>query len=252
MLLRRRRSIVAHPPLLSKVPATKVVPISTQEQKIEKYKTPTVSLPGGQDLRARANSIANRRHTLIQYQLAAAKFNTSLRHTRREGYMEKQEPEQESLDFAWDEYVKAVASRRHSEASRTNKKAGRGLGRQLEALRMYMESRRSSQAAVNAPNLRQSELQKFEVLQQTVQQSVVGSRPSPRGAKASLHHPHDADGYTASRSTRSLVTAVVQRRRGSVWPLQQTQNGHTDSDKGREAERRARPHAHCAPTQQQR
>ena len=142
---------MAHPPLLSKVPATKVVPISTQEQKIEKYKTPTVSLPGGQDLRARANSIANRRHTLIQYQLAAAKFNTSLRHTRREGYMEKQEPEQESLDFAWDEYVKAVASRRHSEASRTNKKAGRGLGRQLEALRMYMESRRSSQAAVNKP-----------------------------------------------------------------------------------------------------
>ena len=216
-LLRRKRSIATLPPLLSKIPATKVVPITEgTDKKKSNFKTPTVSLPGGQDLRERAQSLASRRHSTIQYQLAAARFNTSLQQTRRDNYLEKQEqPPDESLDTVWDEYVKAVASRRKVDG--TKRKAGRGLARRLESLGMYMDAcahRRSSQAPALKPDLRQSELQKFEVLRRTVQ-----------GHKARSPRFHPDAQPSGGRARPGLGQAALQaaglRRRSSVRVVHQ-------------------------------
>ena len=158
-------SAALHPPKPKTLPST--------------FQTALAPLPGAADLRERACSLSQRRHTLIQVQLAAAQFNTNL-HVARES--------QDSLSRVWDDYVMAC-----SEARRLDDAAGRkrnGVARQLDKLSMYLAhvtSRRHSQPtstprAVGPPSLRASEHRKFEVLWRKAAGASSGPPDSTRTA----------------------------------------------------------------------
>ena len=205
----------------------------------------THAAPGATaDLRDLASQQADRRHTLIQLELAAAHFETRM--TAGQGA----DPEF-SAASAWDEYVTSEAHKRS-----TVKKSRRSLKTQLEALSQYMDMRgslrRGAQTSSPLKDLRSSELRKFEVLRKQVaserrhQQGGSGRalptvhvRASPRA-----HGTSASQGAveTLQRRRKSVAllppllmevarrgSAVLQNRRGSVAPQAQPDTGRRKS-----------------------
>ena len=200
-------------PLLTKKPAQKSVNITDPQRgdnaSVSKFESAVVRLPGATDLRARACSLVNRRHTLIQWQLTAARFNTSLQLAHRGDH------HGDDMDVVWDEYVKAAAEKRRcADSSRPGR---RGLAKQLDQLSTYMEAygtRRSSLAAQRRhdvhQNLRGSQLRQFEVLRKMVS-------PRPRaGPSRCVHIDNTVTVPTSSKQEGNSATAPLLRRRKSV------------------------------------
>lgn len=172
----RRRSTVKLPAIDSaSVSSERSSSISSgPELKYESHPAPGTT----GDLRKLAIESADRRHTVIQLQLAAAHFETKL----VSGQNRSDEPEFSKAN-AWDEFVTAEAKKRASV-----KKGRRSLKTQLDALSVYMDRRTSLRRGAPMPpilsDMRSSELHRFEILRKQVAPSprvIADSSPRWRG-----------------------------------------------------------------------
>jgi hypothetical protein len=173
-----------------------VQPAVSKREPIHRHVTHLAPGGGGDELRALANDHADRRHTVIQLELAAAHFET-----RRRGMVGM--PSEPSV---WDEFITA-----ESHKLRMAQKRRRSLRTQLDALSMYMDRgsmlKRGAKPAV-LKDLRTSDLQRFEVLRKQL------GRPSPRPAAVTFSSetvPHI--------SPRSVMPGSMQRRKSVVSAL---------------------------------
>ena len=228
-----RRSPFAHATFALVMPPIEALPKierkqSKREKRLAQEKHRTHMAPEGTGVRALAEEQLNRRHTLIQLELAAAAFRTRLRRTSTQGgsgvaYVK------ESTARAWDEYVTTESHKREVKKNR------KGLKQQLETLSAFMDRRRSSvmrrtSTAKAAPtpealqDLRGSELSRFEVLRKDALRKVRGNREtadvgkaSPRsfmpGRRVSLR------AAAAVGSSAGAILATLRRRRTVVHAL---------------------------------
>lgn len=160
-----------------------IVPLNKSEPKSEhEFTTHVAPVAGSIELRDLARSQADRRHTVIQLELAAAHFET------------RQVAGQSEIDMpakakVWDEFIT-------DEVLKRKKKGRRNVKTQLEALGMYLERRssvRRGAAPLPAPlkDLRTSELHRFEILRKQVgpnsprEQDSRSNNNSPRGRSRS-------------------------------------------------------------------
>lgn len=163
-----------------------------------KFTTHEAPVPGSTELRDLARSQADRRHTVIQLELAAAHFET------------RQVAGQSEIDMpakakVWDEFITGEANRR-------KKKGRKNVKQQLEALGMYLERRGSTRRTAGPlptqlKELRTSELHRFEVLRK----QVAPAHPSPRSNNNSPRG--------RSRSPIKLAALASLGRRKSVAAL---------------------------------
>ena len=233
------------PPLsyVSRVRPGPSIPLPTLDQedsndkdtRTQTYVKTHVAPGAGPDLRDLASQQADRRHTLIQLELAAAHFNTRMVAGR---HADQPASPEFSTANAWDEYV---TSESHKRA--TVKKGRRSLKTQLEALSMYMERRsslRRGNAGLSGPlkDLRTSELHRFEVLRREV--SGATRRTSSVGGVHPAHsvyntHALPTGGLHASmRKRRSVAVALPPLfLKTTADPQPSAAGGRRNSGRGR-------------------
>ena len=158
------------------------------------FTTHIAPVAGSANLRALARKQADRRHTVIQLELAAAHFETRM----LAGQSEPEGVELPAKAKVWDEFIT-------DESLKRKKKGRRTVKQQLEALSMYLERRNSLRrgAPLTGPlkDLRTSELHRFEILRKQ-----VGAPASPRS-------------QSSPRLGRAPQMPVAMRRRKSVAAL---------------------------------
>lgn len=223
-------------PPLSKVVGKDATAITTKRIK---YNTPQAPVDGSGQLREMAWSHAHRRHTVIQYQLTAARLETvGAVGSRQQDHQDG--PPDGSLAAAtmWEKYIKTNGDPKTC-------KPRRPLAKQLDALGLYMEERRHHSSCRAGPGssltrlpcagalkeLRTSELHRFEVLRRTTTRGGGASqghgRTSAVARRVSIAptamlslaacQPHSANPAEAClvpphRASGSMLTGFRRRR----------------------------------------
>ena len=200
-LPRRRSTLVTLPPISSNSSSCSSDKLSFKSS--EKYLSH--SAPGNTgDLRNLAIENVDRRHTVIQLELASAHFESKMVSGQT---CDADEPEY-SKASAWDEFVTSEARKRA-----TVKKGRRTLKNQLEALGTYMDRRSSLRKDAPFPpvlkDMRKSELHRFEILHKQVAPSPREKGPARRRSVVKV---------AASASTSTGASEMSRRRSVAVLP----------------------------------
>ena len=210
---RSRRVSVTLPPLLTKVPATKTIPIAAPRRDgVRKYDSAPCRVPGtSENLRERALSLANRRHTVIQCQLTAARFNSSLNtYSHRTA--------EQSI---WDEYVKVVSCKRDTDGAQKR----HGLEKDLEQLSMRIETAcptRRSDADTNSKPVESNAMlgvNQTQIGSDNMQAKGKSGRNARRRIRRDLVLPNRVSaGDGMLGSTHDRTTSKVSRFPGLTLP----------------------------------
>lgn len=217
MILDKRRQVVTLPSLMKS--STSMLPstILSAPKQAHKYETHLSTIPGAADLRERASSIFERRHTTIQVQLAAAHINTSIIRGRGGSHAHPMKGGS-SPDLVWDDYVKIVAERRRLVDASTRKK--KSFAKQMDKFAMYVDtyalSRRAS-CIPHKPKLTLSEVQTFEILRKAAAPPAAAAGTEKLGI--SDNRVTIADASTHLRTSARENAAAAFRRRRSVRPV---------------------------------